>query len=482
MIPTESSHRGLLAARRHPRGMTLVEMLVAMTLTLIMMAAVTQVFATLGQGVNGTRNTAELDDKVRSVAYRLRQDLAGATARMQPPLRPEQNLGYFELIEGPVTDLVTYLPDGTVFLKTSPTSEPYESAIGSDDRLLGDTDDILLFTTRSPAEPFSGKLGTRGIRSPVAEVIWYCRLTPGTLNPRLFTLYRRQRLVMAHPGAEPFVDTAFVGPARNAVDSGPPNAVPFTSWPDINNLTDVSCRLQAGYAIPNTLADLTKRENRFCRLGNFPYVFNSASTELAFEPGEQRYGEDVILTNVIGFDVRVLDRGAIVRVAERDNVNNPPTEIGFAVTPGDPGYATGTPTNMTGAYVDLNWGQLAMPVPIGDLFPPVAPNRTAFETLGVAIRRGNGVGNLLGNPTYDTWSTHYEYNSLDDDGDGTVDQGTDGLDSTVPINGAIDEAAEAETSPPYPATMEGIEVRIRCYEPSSRQVRQITVRNTFVPH
>jgi len=25
-------------------------------------------------------------------------------------------------------------------------------------------------------------------------------------------------------------------------------------------------------------------------------------------------------------------------------------------------------------------------------------------------------------------------------------------------------------------------VRIRCYEPASRQVRQVTVRHTFVPH
>lgn len=44
------------------------------------------------------------------------------------------------------------------------------------------------------------------------------------------------------------------------------------------------------------------------------------------------------------------------------------------------------------------------------------------------------------------------------------------------------EAGEAETSPPYPYPLRGIEVRIRCYEPSSRQVRQVTVRQTFVPH
>ncbi|TSA02782.1 MAG: hypothetical protein D4R77_12130, partial [Planctomycetaceae bacterium] len=61
-----------------------------------------------------------------------------------------------------------------------------------------------------------------------------------------------------------------------------------------------------------------------------------------------------------------------------------------------------------------------------------------------------------------------------------VDQGTDGFDNNS--NNLVDEAAERETSPPYPVPLRGIEIRIRCYEPSSRQVRQVTVRHTFVPH
>jgi hypothetical protein len=37
----------------------------------------------------------------------------------------------------------------------------------------------------------------------------------------------------------------------------------------------------------------------------------------------------------------------------------------------------------------------------------------------------------------------------------------------------------AETSPPYPVALRGMEVRIRCYEPHSKQVRQITLRHSF---
>jgi len=92
---------------------------------------------------------------------------------------------------------------------------------------------------------------------------------------------------------------------------------------------------------------------------------------------------------------------------------------------------------------------------------------------------------------YDTWSTHYEADGIDQDGVGNADQGTNGADDLVPArltvplipaDGVIDDVDEWETKPPYPYPLRGIEVRIRCYEPSSRQVRQVTVRHTFVPH
>jgi hypothetical protein len=98
-----------------------------------------------------------------------------------------------------------------------------------------------------------------------------------------------------------------------------------------------------------------------------------------------------------------------------------------------------------------------------------------------------------GTCTYDTWSLHYEANGLDEDGDGLVDQGTNGLDDDgdgtfdepaydANGDGVFEDLGETETLPPYPVPLRGIEVRIRCYEPASRQVRQVTIRHTFVPH
>jgi hypothetical protein len=440
-------HHPTVVSRR--AAMTLVEMLVATAVTLIMMAAIAQLFGTLGQGVNGTRSLTEIDDRMRAVAFRLRSDLEGGTAPVYelPPLSPERNMGYFEIIEGPMTD-------------RSILDVPYVDG-SNDDRLRGDVDDALLLTTRATTALFSGRSGGQGIQSPLAEVIWYCRPTANTEDPALYTLYRRQRLVMAHPGTVPFIDP------------GSPNAVAFTTWADLHAVTDIACRIQEGFAIPNTLGDLTKRENRFCRDTEFPYRFlpDKIDTDgrpiLTFDEAHPRYGEDVVLTNVIAFDVRVFDSAPVQTVGT------------YLIFPGDAGF---DPAKAGGSFtvpVDLAWGNPGgNPVEIGEAFPPdgIRP----FRTAGVTVRNGPPQNLLgVGSATYCTWSTHYEYNGIDDDGRDGIDQGTNGKDDNK--NNLIDEQGEAETSPPYPVPLRGIEIRIRCYEPSSRQVRQVTIRHTLVP-
>jgi hypothetical protein len=245
----------------------------------------------------------------------------------------------------------------------------------------------------------------------------------------------------------------------------------------------------------------------------FPYAFLdhqivSGTSGLFFDSTSPRQGEDVVLTNVIAFDVRVFDPAAPVTTGSN----------GTLLVPGDPGFA-GTPI-ASGAYVDLGNGVM---------------NNGLLSASGIYPRFagfGQSASGLVGSSTtrrtYDTWSTHYEANGLDDDNDSPseIDEGTDGKDSdrlpsgapapdgqideppydfngngifsdTEDLNGDkvlspgedtnsnglldTDDPGELETSPPYPYPLRGIEVRIRCYEPSSRQVRQVTVRQTFVP-
>lgn len=481
-----------VAAQQQCRGMTLVEMLVAMASTLLLMGLIAQLFGVLGRGVNGSRNIVELGDRIRSVQYSLRHDLAGATAAgATPPIDPALGLGYFEIIEGPETDRLTvvggepvekdiYFRIGKQDYGNKAAFEAWRQAVQSDDRLVGDIDDILIFTTRSTADLFKGKATTGGdsLQSPYAEVCWFCRPMPNMANPRLYSLYRRQRLVMAHPGTTPFINPTSdltSGSAINAPDGGVANSAPLSA----RNAIDVSCRVEGGRLVPNTLADLTKRENRFLHEAAFPHLFDWDSNDLPLQ--EPRLGEDVVLTNVLAFDVRVYDPNAIVKFVG----TGPAAE---ALQPGEAGYqeAAATDSLMRGAFVDLNW---FMPVKPGS--QRRATNPAAFLTnlgtvaegqfsrLGLAVRNNHATlpPHLLQRATYDTWSTHYEHNGRDDDSNGVIDQGTNGFDDNN--NQRVDEPAEAETQPPYPVRLRGLEIRIRCLEPVSGQIRQVTVRQNF---
>ncbi len=50
-----------------------------------------------------------------------------------------------------------------------------------------------------------------------------------------------------------------------------------------------------------------------------------------------------------------------------------------------------------------------------------------------------------------------------------------------PNDGVVDDAGERETMPPYPYALRGVQIKIRVYEPSSKQIREVTVEETFVP-
>jgi hypothetical protein len=472
--------------------MTLVEMLVATTITLIMMGLVAQLFGVFGQGVTGSRSVIELTDQMRSVGWRLRQDLGGVTATALPPLRPEANEGYFELFEGPATDTST----ATLVPTSNKTA------------LTADCDDALLFTTRSQGPPFVGRFIKGTIESPVAEVAWYCRPAAQQLanGPTLYTLYRRQLLVMDYVGANPPANAPFFSATGGNVLDFQRVGSRWDTFYNGDGTTffgfDLSCRLvpsanNVRLLVPNSLGDLTKRENRYghyptdvVATPTFPYSFVSIAPLSGL-----RTGEDVILNNVLGFDVRVFDPDAPIQVISP----------GGGVTPGDLGYATGATTQEFGAYVDLFWNRVpnggpptngGAPTAVGSQFPPPTnPAITAFQSAGVksinnATTTTLALSGTLATPqlaaatvnaaVYDTWTTHYEANGTDENGINGVDEGTNGLDDNA--NGLVDEPAEAETSPPYPVPLRGIEIRLRCYEPSSRQIRQVTIRHTFVPY
>jgi prepilin-type N-terminal cleavage/methylation domain-containing protein len=538
-----------VSAAQNPRrrqGFTLIEVLVATTLTLMLIGAVVSVFELVSNSVSDARSTLEMSDRLRATSMQLQRDLAGVTVTMLPPRRPEDNEGYFEFIENSILtptqvsgqytlrpDTYSGMIDPTPRAVNAGTAEPDISNARVDDTTVGDTDDILMFTTRSLDRPFVGRYGASNvannvIESQVAEVAWFMRGR---------TLYRRQLLVV--PGLSVIGSFSYVN-------------------------YDVSARVEATGSnssrwVANTLGDLTKRENRFAHPCDPMEIFsNRSSTRTPFPYDVRRWGqlglptmwetastfwspgltfpqtlnashgkrmpvrpqrtwvdlwsgsdgidttinvnqaftnanqnrisnpcasnfldtnanaratEDVILTNVIGFDVKVWDPGAPLfsrTVRSGTGTRN------VTVAPGDFGYPTNlnntTPTGY-GAYVDLGYA-------------PGYNGRSGYPRPRFHVLSWDPLGNSPPRSgltrTYDTWSTHYEYDGAAQTGSlNMADRASDGIDNDG--RNGVDDAGERETQAPYPYPLRSIQVKIRAFEPDSRQIREVTVVQDFMP-
>ncbi len=467
-----------------PRGFTLIEMLVALAATLLMMGATVTLFGVIVDSVSGSRALLEISDKLRAMRNRIQADLQGATATMKPPLRPENDEGYLEIIEGGESD----------------GNHPSIT-----NTLFGDTDDALLLTVRSRGEPFVGKLNTITAESQVAEVLYFLKqdgpIIDATVSPplRLCTLYRRALLVV---------------PGQQAAVAAGNTSSPFLTVNPFYNFFDVSARVEGGARVANTLGDLTKPENRIGhqpRGGGttFPFRFlpNIDPTSLiepqAFTAAGSRLGDDILMTNVLSFDVQVYDPGAPVFVV----TEGPPPRPVVAVEPRDviyrsvltqwinasypatlslnppappPQYSVGSVA--FGAYADL--GYLTTPPPY-TVTPPAYTPPSGFPTpqFGEVPNALSGITTprSVTNPfVYDTWSLHYENDGIPQLSTFGTDSGTNGLDDSPP-NGIVDDINERDTMPPYSAPLRGIRITIRVYEPSSLQVRQVTIVQDFLP-
>ncbi|MBI3463227.1 MAG: prepilin-type N-terminal cleavage/methylation domain-containing protein [Planctomycetes bacterium] len=566
-------------------GVTLIEMLVATAVTLLLVGMVVSIFGVLSERVSDARATIEMSDRLRATKQQLQQDLQGVTTVMRPPLRPEQNLGYFEVKEGPIGPIVS--PQALFYVDQELNG--YTSGVDVADQTIGDVDDLLQFTSRSQhGAPFLGRFGNGTTQSDVAEISWFLRGT---------TLYRRMLLVLPDRQVETLPD--------------------FDSNKDYTFYSryDVSVRQEGGpfdvflpaptppRLVTNSLGDLTKRENRYAHqpwvyphhtlywgaLGlptlrecsyinnnpvagqryywpfplSFPLPDNAFATTnvpqptvpgnlalilpegsgaalpygfypltkqqidlwnsphrtstLAVNPQDiitgtldnqqstgavgansymsnNRIAEDVILTDVIQFDVKCWDPGA--PVFNMLDSGSPPNVVG-TLSPGEQNYLAGallrfiadpiTPLNRPigyGAYVDLNYMCLTGAEPtLPDSVLPPGPRsyesalRLMEGNLGVPFgtfprpsfahagdlrsplrgRNPISLASLASFPlppggtapppaTYDTWSFHYERDGINQDDDfqldntgnqvggglPLIDEGTNGIDDFTP--------------------------------------------------
>ena len=133
-------------------GFTLVEMLIAMTITLLMMAALARAFAFVGTRVQESRAETQLANNLRDITTRIQSDLTQCTVELTPNSGLEEDQkGYFLYYEGPVTDATSSLFHVKVDAQGNVESLPYSR--------YGDFDDYLAFTAVAKGNQwFTGKV------------------------------------------------------------------------------------------------------------------------------------------------------------------------------------------------------------------------------------------------------------------------------------------------------------------------------------
>jgi hypothetical protein len=579
----------------------------------------------------------EISDQLRNAKHRLIQDLRGVTAPTVPTLDPSAGYGYFEYVEG---GNVANTVGGDIGGLYSPTTSTGILNAGLTNTgslqyvatVSGDLDDILMFTSFALDDQYVGKAGVgvtmttatsaRAARSRLAEIAWHSRNVSGqqfnNIHRRVFLINGGATLGGNYSVADqsmrevggPYEFTAnytgttaaagvtistlndltmrerrslhqpYVWPYEMLYSSGSTimSVVPW-SWTLSTNTGPVtrssfwSTTTTPVFGLPTLIEQ---------SVGTFPGPVPSAFTApsrvviaLAGTSGN-REAEDVILTDVVGFDVKAWDPGAPVfraplANAETLTTNVTDTTLVGLIVPGDPGYggdgkthygikfpmgalhnfisnplsATNQPVAF-GAYVDLNYMWLNRCTATDNVISTTSVMNRYFKALGqfesqVLRKNETPVMVRLPRPSFamgsrgrilsgycnetnstqqfpavwDTWSRHYEYDAIDNDGDGYIDEGTDGIDNpTAPYpfapptewlpNGFVDEPpvavdldgdgsidaneiyaaeqmAERDAPPPYDAPLRGIKVTIRVMEQDSRQVREVSTVHEFIP-
>jgi len=331
-------------------GMTLVEMLVAAALTVFTMLILSEAFVRGLEAVRNMKATTALDQRLRSIAITLRQDLQAphfeGDLRLSQ-LRQPPDMGFFCYVE-----------------RNPSTVEGWDSLGRPSYR---DTDDALHFTVRRRGnrqdEFFYGRVPPDSPRDLVglpnsrfdvpgvfssqwAEVVYFLAPDPRgrqtfSRDPDLpglplFYLYRRQLLLVPD----------FFTEGNKLITESDPNKDPEfyrkpINDPEFYRKYDLSAfEVSPETFVPNSPQDVQFRHRRLGhrRLGGWNGGWNyppnkSPYPTLGQQAGMSREGADLLATEVLSFDVKFWDprQGDFVdlgynALGERLDEGNQPTE------------------------------------------------------------------------------------------------------------------------------------------------------------
>ncbi len=287
---------GAYAPDRARKGYTLIEVMIAVTLTLILMYALAAIFGRVTSIMTQTQDILSMTNNLRAAKDRLREDLENLTV---PYLKaPTSRYGFFSYSEGQGNALgflgYEAAASGVFYATNSRTMNTYgnfERRRVSPDNTVGDTDDILSFTVRAPAGKwFRGRCfkelpddtalsdyaasiddNIEMIESEYAEVIWFLRGTTlyrrvlliipdNVLEERLKSLNRYIQYNFADLANSQLMPSAGFGFYRFFDVSVHYDADKMLSWTD--SATAMTYSLN-GRVVANTVPDLANRKNRF---------------------------------------------------------------------------------------------------------------------------------------------------------------------------------------------------------------------------
>ena len=463
-------------------GLTLIEIMIALTMTLIVLFAMMEAFQYASTEIARGRASLEMSNQMRGVIEILRTDLNGVTVDVRPHTESVNPNGYFETIEGPQRDF------GLDRVNNAEN-------IGGNN-FVGDYDDIIAFTSRNPDRLYRGRYFGGLHQSSLAEIVWWTShrdLNNDTLVglDEQVKLYRRVLLIRpdlnsvippADLNSEPVVGLFHTTDETVVRDWLTANDV-SVRWVDLLPVDAPDGNRDT--VVANTLTDLARREFRYCHeffLAGTPanpgfHNLKRFGVPLSLENTKMDTQDDIMLGDIIAFDVKVYSRNALVD--EQANILLEPSDIGY--------NANSSSLEIIGSFVDLGYdivnfndNNTTAGFRFDDEQFQFGPETTA-DGDELALRYFvNGTDDSNGyDIAYCTWSPHYEADGIDQDDDGDFDEGTNGLDDDG--DGSVDNSNEWEALPPYPYPVRGIKVTFRLIEEASRQVRQQSMVHSFVP-
>ncbi|MDO5553766.1 MAG: prepilin-type N-terminal cleavage/methylation domain-containing protein [Planctomycetia bacterium] len=484
----------------HRRGYTLLEILISVSLMLILMYAVAAIFGRVGTIMNDTQSTMGMTNSLRNAKNRLERDLRFVSVPMKPPRNSNRGEGYFCYIEGLGGAFSRVNTAGSPFGLASIVQDTDRSDV---DTTPIDSDDILMFTARAPVgEYFRGRLNGNMVESEFAEVIWFVRGT--TLYRRVLLIIPHEQLqnalgnnitpanfyqnndISVHEAngflvANTLSDlsnrknrygywSSVFGSDQNALH-GANGAWYWLRLPTLQEsaYNDVQAfnagfpfgynnsSVVTGYYQPlsvnlggtSTLANALPVANPFLDLWRSPNPWDQVNPDsgdlVSASDGSPILNQDVILTNVIGFDVRAWDD----------------TDKEF-VSLGDGNFANASSTDFKSkgyydGFYDVN----------GDGNEDANDDEDQKRTPYMPC-------------VYDTWTEQYELEYLYNvcTNPGSVDMGEERL-NRIPQEGPITSAVLTRFPPPYDIPLKALQVELRVFDPRSGNLRNMTLQVDF---